>query len=34
MDKDIDINLQDNYKNTALHYGVIKNNYKIVKLLL
>jgi ankyrin repeat protein len=32
--KDIDINLQDEYKNTLIHYAIIYNQEEIIKLLL
>lgn len=34
LNKDIDINLQDEYKNTLIHYAIIYNQEEIIKLLL
>ena len=34
LNKDIDINLQDEFKNTLIHYAIIYNQEEILKLLL
>ena len=34
LNKDIDINLQDEFKNTLIHYAIIYNQEEIIKLLL
>ena len=34
LNKDIDLNLQDQYKNTLIHYAIIYNQEEIIKLLL
>lgn len=34
LNKDIDVNFQDEYKNTLIHYAIILNQEEIIKLLL
>lgn len=34
LNKDIDINIQDEYNNTLIHYAIIFNQIEIIKLLL
>jgi ankyrin repeat protein len=34
LNKDIDVNFQDEYKNTLIHYAIIFNQEEIIKLLL